>query len=143
MSRTSAEIRAEITSTEPYLRKARVVLLGARLDAQHATRQCVNGLIWSDAGDLDEPLSGAYLDLGKQLAEAANLAFFVQALEADQTVQSAMQRLEPLYDDLSKTLALERIAVADERAKWQELENAKAAALAKAQAEIELQFAKV
>jgi hypothetical protein len=139
--RLSAEIRDEIISTEPHLRKARVVLLGARLDAQRAAKQCVNGLIWGDSGDLDEPLSGAFLDLGKHLAEAANLAFFVQALEQDETVQEAMHRLVPLYAELAQATDTERAAQAAERAAWQERENAKQEALAKAVAAIEAEFA--
>jgi hypothetical protein len=141
--RSSQAIRDQITPVPSYLRRARVVLLGARKDAQQAASVIANGLIYNDSGDLDEPASGAYLDLGKNLTEAASLAFFVQALEADETVQEAMALLEPLYQEHAEAIERERIAAAQERAARQEREDRKAAALAKAAAEIEAQFATV
>lgn len=139
--RSSAVIRDEITSQPTYLRRARVVLLGARKDASESAAQCVNGVIYSDTGDLDEPASGVFLDLGKQLPEAASLAFFVLALENDETVIEAMALLEPLYLEHAQALERERAEAAAARAAWQERENQKAAELAAAQAEIEQKYA--
>ena len=139
--RAAAVIRDEITTQPSHLRRARVVLLGARKDAQQAASVIANGLIYNDSGDLDEPASGAYLDLGKNLTEAAALSFFVQALEQDETVIEAMQLLEPLYAEHAEAVERERIAAAAERQAWQAREDQKAAELAAAQAEIEQKYA--
>ena len=146
-TRTSAAIFAEIESVPNEMRIARSVAIGTDLEAAEHERGCVICLTNHNGGEtsIDDPQSmrGKYMNLGNELAKASNLRFLANLLAADPDIIEARKKLDPLFAELARAQAKEAKERAELATARQELANAKAAALAKAKAEIEAQFARV
>ena len=145
--RTSAAVLAEIESVPIEMRIARSVAIGTDLEAAEHERGCVICLTNHNGGEtsIDDPQSmrGKYMNLGNELAKASNLRFLASLLAADPDIIEARKKLDPLFAELTRAQAKEAKERAELATARQELANAKAAALARAQAEIEAQFASV
>jgi hypothetical protein len=139
--RTVAAIMDEIKTVSIDYRRARQVALGAEIEANAAEQFCANSLIFSQSAT-DNPddagaARGAYLTLGDELTRAAGLRFLADSLARNETVIEARSILDPLFSEVATAQENERIEAAKAAAAAQDLRDAKAAALADLQAQVD------
>jgi hypothetical protein len=141
MSRTSAEILAEIESVPIELRLARSVSLGTALEAAEHEKWCIVALTNHNGGEtsIDNPqaMRGKFLNLGSELAKASNLRFLANLLAADPDIIEARKKLDPLFLELATAQEAERIEAAKASQAAQELKDAQAAARAELESKID------
>jgi|GEM_PF-2171775 len=138
--RSSAAIRAEIESAPIEARHIRNIALAAEIDASDAERFCILHAILFKGGDFSDVIDnnrGMYLKLGDRLTTATSARFLANLLASAPEVIQARERLDPLYAELDAAQEREQIEAQQAARAHQGVVDAKEAALADLQAQVD------
>jgi len=141
--RSSAEVLEAIQATTLSSRTIFAGIRGARHDLAEleqlalANGTCFRGGTESEVILQNKPLIGGYLSILPFLEKAAACRRYVEILESSPEGKHAEATLQPLIDELEAAQERERIETAKAAAAAQELRDAKQAALADLQSQVD------